>query len=112
MQDEINKQIAKRLLQLIKNSNMKTSDLAKAASVSTSNLYSILRGDTMPALYTLFMLCKGLQIPLSSFFIGIEIEEGSRLAIGDISIDGKIKTLPPKNYRILMEMVDILLKYP
>ncbi|MCM1262173.1 MAG: helix-turn-helix domain-containing protein [Butyrivibrio sp.] len=112
MQDEINKQIAKRLSQLIKNSNMKTSELAEAASVSTSNLYSILRGDTTPILYAQFMLCKRLQILLSSFFAGIEIEENSKVVLGDILIDEKIRAFSPKNYRILAEILDVLLKYP
>lgn len=111
MQNEINKQIAKRLSQLIKNSNMRISDLAEAASVSTSNLYSILRGDTTPTLYTLFMLCKGLEISLSSFFIGIEIEENSKVVLGDIVIDEKIRALSPQNYKILTDILGILLNY-
>lgn len=112
MQDEINQKIAKRLSQLIKSSDLKISALADTACISVSNLYSILRGETTPTLYTLYMLCRGLQISLSRFFIGLEVEEGSLAALDDMQTEERLKELSPRNYKIITEMIDVLLKYP
>ncbi|MCM1262165.1 MAG: hypothetical protein NC313_05545 [Butyrivibrio sp.] len=52
------------------------------------------------------------RLSLSSFFIGMEIEEDSKVALDDISIGNKIRALPPKNHMMMEEILDVLLKYP
>lgn len=112
MQNRINQQIANRLTYLIQSKNLKVADLAKRAELSASNLYSILRGETTPTLYTLFMLCRGLQMPMSRFFIGMEIGESQFRGLEDMHMNEKIDELSPRNRKLMLEILDIFLKYP
>lgn len=112
MQNDINRQVAARLAQLIKESGLKVSVLASTAQTSVSNLYSILRGDTMPTLYTLIMLCKGLHISLSQFFMPLEMEVDNYYSMETMQLEKKLMGLSPKNRKIAEEMLEVLLKYP
>ena len=55
-------QIQKRLAEVIKQSGMSQTAIAKALNITQSNISHYLKGDKMPALDTLANLCKLLDI--------------------------------------------------
>ncbi|MDE7075943.1 MAG: helix-turn-helix domain-containing protein [Clostridia bacterium] len=55
-------QIQKRLAEVIKQSGMSQTTIAKALNITQSNISHYLKGDKMPALDTLANLCKLLDI--------------------------------------------------
>ena len=73
--DEIKQQIVGRLSDLLESKDMNAATLAKRAGISKSNLYSILRGETAPTIYSLFQICEGLEVSPAYFFKGLESGE-------------------------------------
>ena len=70
---EINERISSHLQELIREKGIKKTQLATRAGISISNLYSILRGETAPTVYTLSQLCIALDVTLTSFIEKIDI---------------------------------------
>ena len=49
--------------------------IAKKANISTSTMYSIMEGKTLPQLFTLFNICNVLEIPIASIFESTAVHE-------------------------------------
>ncbi len=105
---EINERISSHLQELIRKKGIKKAQLADRAGVSISNLYSILRGDTAPTVYTLSQLCIALDVSLTSFI--------ERIDITDMGIDQKGKALgfpelSERDKKILEAILEVMIKY-
>ena len=65
---DINKLIAERVDKLRIDNNYSIRELAKKAFISHNSLFSIIQGTKSPNVYTLYNICKALNITLSDFF--------------------------------------------
>lgn len=105
---EINERISSHLQELIRKKGIKKSQLADKAGISISNLYSILRGETAPTVYTLSQLCIALDVTLTSFIEKIDIT--------DMGTDQKGKVLgfpelSERDKKILEAILEAMIKY-
>lgn len=107
----INKDIASALATIMTRKGTNVMALAEVAEISSSNLYSILRGETTPSLYTLYKLCQGLEISMNEFMLEVDFPGTDNKTWYNISnIFHIIGELSRHNKRILLEIAEILLK--
>ena len=64
--------IGKRLATLRASQNMRVSELARSAGVSSSLISQIERGNSRPSVGTLFAISSALEVPVDSFFVDAE----------------------------------------
>ena len=62
-------EIHKRLRQLMKEKGFSSYRLAENSGLTQSSVYNMFERGTMPKIETLDMMCRGLDISLSDFFI-------------------------------------------
>lgn len=70
-----NKIIAKRILELRKGSNLTIEQLAYQSGISKGGLSEIERNLKEPRIYTIIKICAGLGISVNKFFDFNEIDE-------------------------------------
>ena len=66
------KALISRISELCKSKGYSYYAIAKKANISTSTMYSIMEGKTLPQLFTLFNICNVLEIPIANIFETVE----------------------------------------
>lgn len=108
LQDEINHKVSERLKELMEAKGLTKAGLSQKAGISASNLYSILRGDTIPTIYTLILLCQAMDVSLAFFLKTVETDNA---AADESEWTQYADRLSTKNQQIITAVINILLKY-
>ena len=108
LQDEINYKVSERLKELMEAKGLTKAGLSQKAGISASNLYSILRGDTIPNIYTLILLCQAMDVSLAFFLKPIET---NNVAAKESEWTQYADRLSTKNQQIITAVINVLLKY-
>ena len=108
LQDEINGKVSERLKELMEKKGLTKARLSQKAGISASNLYSILRGDTVPTIYTLILLCQAMDVSLAFILKPIETDNAAAEESEWTQYADRLST---KNQQIITAVINILLKY-
>ena len=74
-QDEAHRKLVEKLREKCEQKGYTYYVLAKKANISTSTMYNIMNGKTMPQFFTLLTLCNVLEISMDEVFGNMSIEE-------------------------------------
>lgn len=101
--------VSKRLQELCSNAGLSLYQLARRSGISTSSLYSILKGTASPRLSTLAELCKTLEITPAQFFIDDNAEGHSKDR--ERKLEEQFSELSVTNQKFLLEFMSLLIAY-
>lgn len=101
--------VSKRLQELCSNAGISLYQLARKSGLSTSSLYSILKGTASPRLSTLADLCKSLEITPAQFFVEDNTEGHSEDRV--IKLEERFSELSVVNQKFLLEFMSLLIAY-
>lgn len=88
-QDEAHKKLVEQLKEKCVQKGYTCYVLAKKANISTSTMYNIMNGKTMPQFFTLMTLCNVLEISMDEIFGTISIE--ALISSADEELQEKLK---------------------
>ena len=110
----INEQFSKYLAKIILEKKISVPVIATRANISSSNIYSILRGERTPTIYTLAMICDEIGMSFTEFFVGLDSEIGNNINKEEKAIqvfmNERISRLSSLDREIILELSDILYK--
>ena len=91
--------ILERIDELRKERNLSVYTLAKLSGLNQSTISNMFARKTAPSLETLFMLCKGLDISVSSFF------DENGLSQDEMFLLSAYKRLSPENKKMATDII-------
>lgn len=102
--------VYKRIEDLMKQRDLTYYRLAQLSGLSQSTLNNMKTRGSLPSLYTLEQICKGLQISLSQFFMD-ETETCQCLNNIQLEILKHLSLLTPEQQKLILELVKNMNSY-
>lgn len=102
--------IYQRLEDLMKQRDLTYYKLAQLSGLSQSTLNNMKTRGSLPSLYTLEQICRGLQIPMSQFFMD-EKETCQCLNNFQIELLKHLSLLTPNQQKLILELIKNMNRY-
>ena len=105
--------ILERLQEIIRLKGITIYEINKRTNIATSTLYSIIKGENIPRISTLIIICNALGIELSDILIGREYIETKKqiLSRDEIELIEVYRSIGAEKQRLLNLFADMVREY-